>query len=74
MADGSKTHAQLLVEQSTGRDLDELLTELYVTDRHSQQEIADALASKGAPVSRAIVSQWLRERGITRGARAAVTL
>lgn len=74
MTDGRKSHAQLLVEERTGRELVSLLRDLYVDQRHSQQDIADALAAKGAPVSRALVSQWLRDLGITRDARPAVAL
>lgn len=64
-----KSHAQLLVEERTGRDLEELLRELYVQRRHSQGEIATALG-----VSRPAVSLWLREHGITREERPAVAL
>lgn len=74
MPDGRKSHAQLLVEERTGRQVDELLRELYVDRRHSQQAIADALSANGAPVSRALVSEWLRDFGITRDARPAVAL
>lgn len=74
MTDGRKSHAQLLVEERTGRQVDELLRELYVEKRHSQQAIADALSAKGARVSRALVSEWLRDLGITRDERPAVAL
>lgn len=74
MTDGRKSHAQLLVEERTGRKLDELLRDLYLSQRHSQQDIADALSAKGAPVSRALVSQWLRDHGITRDDRSEVLL
>jgi transposase len=69
MNDGSKSYAQVLVEERTGRPLDELLRELYLDRRHSQEEIARALQ-----VSRASISTWLREYGITRDARPAVAL
>lgn len=69
MTDGRKSHAQLLVEERTGRPLGELLADLYVEQRRSQQEIADALTANGARVSRALVSQWLREQGISRDTR-----
>jgi arginine repressor len=74
MTDGRKTYAQLLVEERTGRDLLEVLRDLYVDKRHSQREIAAALSAKGAPVSRALVSEWLRDLGITRDDRPAVAL
>lgn len=69
MHDGRKTYAQVLVEERTGRQLDDLLRELYVDKRHSQEEIASALS-----VSRALVSQWLRDRGISRDDRQGVAL
>lgn len=64
-----KGYAEKAVTADTGRDLDALLRELYVDKRHSQQEIADAL-----DVSRSTISEWLRERGITRDERPAVAL
>jgi hypothetical protein len=74
MTDGRKSHAQLLVEERTGQELEALLRDLYVDRRHSQQDIADALTAKGAPVSRALVSEWLRDYGIGRDERPAVAL
>ncbi len=76
MQDGSKSHAQVLVEERTSRSLPELLRELYVERRHSQDEIARALTAKVQPasISRATVSDWLREYGITRDDRPAVAL
>lgn len=70
-----KSHAQLLVQERTGRDVETLLRELYVEARHSQQEIADALTERaGASISRSSVREWLREYGITRDDRAGVSL
>lgn len=69
MTDGRKTYAQKAVQASTGRDPEELLRELYVDKRHSQEEIARALG-----VSRASVQAWLRDWGITRDDRPAVAL
>lgn len=69
MQDGSKSYAQVLVEERTGRELTDLLRDLYVDKRHSQDEIARALQ-----VSRASISSWLREYGITREERPAVSL
>lgn len=65
----SKSYAKELVRERTGREVDDLLRDLYITKRHSQEEIADALG-----VNRVTVSQWLREYGISRDDRAAVTL
>lgn len=64
-----KSHAQLLVEERTGRTLPELLWDLYIERRHTQEEIADALQ-----VSRATVKNWLGEFGISRDDRPAVAL
>lgn len=65
----SKGYAKELVRHRTGREPDELLRELYIERRHSQQEIASALG-----VSRATVADWLAEYGITRDDRPAVAL
>lgn len=64
MAEG-KTYAQALVEERTGRDIEELLRELYVDRRYSQEEIAKALG-----LSRPLISDWLRDFGISRKDRA----
>lgn len=69
MNDGSKTFAQKAVQASTGREPDDLLRELYVQKRHSQEEIARALG-----VSRTTIQAWLREYGITRDERPPVDL
>lgn len=69
MAPESKSHAKLLVEERTGRPVETLLRELYVGKRHSQGEIALALG-----ISRAAVSEWLRDYGITREDRPPVDL
>lgn len=64
-----KSHAQMLVEERTGRQLEELLRDLYVGRRHTQEEIADALK-----VSRPTVKNWLADFGISRDDRPAVAL
>lgn len=70
-----KSHAQLLVEERTGRRLEELLRDLYVDKRHSQEEIAEALSAKiGTDISRGAVKLWLKTCGITRDDRPAVAL
>lgn len=56
-----KSHAQVLVEVRTGRQLPDLLRELYVDKRHSDREIADAL-----DVDRVTVNRWRRDYGIRR--------
>lgn len=63
------THAQELVTLRTGRPVDELLRDLYVTRRLSQADIASELG-----LSRMTVAMWLREYGITRDERPAVSL
>jgi DNA-binding MarR family transcriptional regulator len=60
------THAQELVTLRTGRDLAELLRELYVDKARSQVEIAEELQ-----VTRVTVAMWLREFGISRDDRPA---
>ena len=65
----SKSHAKELVRERTGRDVPDVLRDLYVDKRHSQGEIAAALG-----VHRMTVSLWLREYGITRDDRPAVAL
>ena len=65
----SKSWAQETVRIRTGREVPDLLQDLYVERRHSQQEIADALG-----VSRAQVQSWLRRYAISRTDRAPVEL
>lgn len=77
MTELGKSDTQLLVEARTGREIAELLRDLYVNQRHSQQAIAEALSLKmpaGRSIARTTVSQWLDELGITRDARPAVSL
>jgi arginine repressor len=69
MPDERKSHAKELVRRATGREVDELLRELYVEKRHSQQEIADGLAALGVSLNRMTISNWLAEYGITRDDR-----
>ena len=64
-----KSHAKEAVRLATGKDPEVVLRELYVDRRHSQEEIASALG-----VHRMTVSLWLREYGITRDERPAVSL
>ena len=64
-----KSHAKELVRRTTGRDVADLLRDLYVEQRHSQEEIAAALG-----VHRMTISLWLREYGISRDDRPAVVL
>jgi hypothetical protein len=64
-----------LVQRSTGREPEELLRELYVERRHSDQEIAEVLTRKADyPIGRATVQAWRAAFGITRDDRPAVAL
>lgn len=69
MHDRIKSRAEQVVERRTGRELVDLLRELYVDQRHTQAEIAVALG-----VHRVTVNKWLADFGITRDERPAVTL
>ncbi len=69
MHDRIKSRAEQVVERRTGRDLADLLRELYVDQRHTQAEIAEALG-----VHRVTVNKWLADLGITRDERPAVSL
>ena len=64
-----KSYAAALVAARTGREVPDLLRELYVERRHTQAEIALALG-----VSRRQVSTWLSQYGITRDDRPPVVL
>jgi len=57
------------VRERHGREVDDLLRELYVTKRYPQQQIADALG-----VSRWQVHTWLRRYGISRDDRQPVEI
>lgn len=65
----SKSFAEETVRLRTGREVPDLLRDLYVEQRHSAQEIADALG-----VSRGLVAKWLGQYGISRADRAPVEL
>lgn len=71
MTTARKSFAKELVRERHGREVDELLRDLYVTKRHSQAEIAEAL---GVGITRATVGQWLEEYGISRDDRKPVAL
>jgi DNA-binding XRE family transcriptional regulator len=60
------THAQQLVALQHGRELPELLKDLYVEQELSQEEIAQRLG-----ITRVTVAMWLREFGIARADREA---
>lgn len=64
-----KSHAKETVRRATGREVDDLLRDLYVERRHSQQEIADALG-----VHRRTIEAWLEGYGITREDRPAIEI
>ncbi len=65
----NKSYAKEMVRRVHGREPEDLLRKLYVDERHSQEEIAEALG-----LSAETVSRWLREYGITRDDRPAVAL
>lgn len=57
-------YAAQLVRLRTGREIPELLREMYVDERHSQREIAEALG-----VSRSQVGAWLQRYELSRDDR-----
>jgi plasmid maintenance system antidote protein VapI len=69
MQDRIKSRTEQVVEQRTGRPLPEVLRELYVERRATQEEIAETLG-----VHRVTVTKWLASFGITRDDRPAVAL
>lgn len=69
MDDRIKSRTEQVVERRTGRNLAELLRELYVERRATQEEIAGTLG-----VHRVTVTRWLQDYGITRDDRPAVAL
>ncbi len=56
-----KSHARESVAARTGRDVDELLRELYVDRGYNFVEIGKALG-----VSRELVRQWIETAGLER--------
>lgn len=64
MSTERKTWSKEAVRARTGRDPDELVRELYLDKRYSQQEIAAHLG-----VSRSLVAKWLGEQGLGRDDR-----
>jgi transposase-like protein len=56
-----KSHARDSVAARTGRDVDELLKELYVEKGYNFIEIGKALG-----VSRELVRQWVNDAGLQR--------
>jgi DNA-binding XRE family transcriptional regulator len=70
MHDRIKSRAEQLVQQRNGgREVPELIRELYIERRFSDQEIADAIG-----VHRVTVTKWRSEWGIDREDRPAVAL
>lgn len=65
----ARTPTKELVRLRTGKDVEPLLRDLYVTRRHTQEEIAGALG-----VSRDTVLRWLTEYGISRADRSPVVV
>ncbi len=64
-----KTPLQMLVQERTKRPVEELLRELYVDRRFTDQEIAAAL---GVGITRAAIQQWREQFGISRDDRPAI--
>ena len=62
------THAQQLITLRTGREVPDLLREMYVGRSMSQADIAADLG-----IARMTVAMWLREYGINRDDRAEAT-
>jgi transposase len=69
MVNADKSYAAEAVRLRTGRDPEELVRDLYLTRRHSDQEIADAIG-----VSRTLVRQWRARWGIAREDRPPVVI
>lgn len=69
MPESRKSYAKEAVAARTGRELGDLLRELYIDRRLSDREIAEAIGA-----TRALVNLWRREYGITRDDRPAVAL
>jgi DNA-binding CsgD family transcriptional regulator len=63
----NRTHAQQLVTLRTGREVADLLRDLYVSQGLSQEAIARHLG-----VTRNTVAMWLREYGISPADRQAI--
>lgn len=74
MTDDRKSHAKNAVRIATGREVPDLLRELYVDKRHSQKEIAVGLAKLGVSVHRMTINAWLAEYGISRDDRPAIEI
>jgi DNA invertase Pin-like site-specific DNA recombinase len=64
-----ESYAKQLVRLKHNREPQDILRELYVDKRHSQEEIARSLG-----VTRVTVAAWLLEYGISRDDRKPVSL
>jgi DNA invertase Pin-like site-specific DNA recombinase len=64
MDDERKSATRELLRQRTGKEVPDLLREMYVDRRYSQKEIASALG-----INRMTVKAWLDEYGIGRDDR-----
>jgi hypothetical protein len=71
----SRTALQYLVEAKTERELEAMLRELYVERRHTDAEIAKALsAAVGFEISRASISLWRDQFGISADDRPGISI
>lgn len=61
MSKFQRTPLQLLVQERTGRPIEDLLRDLYVEKGRTDAEIAQAIG-----VTRAVVQQWRSQMGIKR--------
>jgi transposase len=64
-----ETSTEKALLRSTGRDMADVLRELYIEKRHTDREIAEAFG-----VERATVQQWRAKYGITRNERPPVVV
>lgn len=74
-----KTDAQLVLQQRTGRQIEDMLRDLYVRDKASDADIAKAFSAEllragRRPISRATVRNWRISFGISVDDRPAVAL
>lgn len=64
-----KSYAAALLTERTGREVPDLLRELYVDRRYSMREVAEATG-----FHQSTIAAWLRQYGINRADREPATL